>query len=893
MPVQALIHENLVTKWRKKTLKFIEKNGRRLFLLRESFLPGSSADFRELAEDASDKYRESYDDKRSRLVESKAEDVRKTLLKLKEESDSPTIDSAIDSILAQLNDKGVEKPKFRVWKFPIARYDHKNYNGRIYPKQLFTNVCEDQRDVWCGLCGLADHPKEDNDPGLFKDQAIVWLDMEVADDGYVYGVGSFCGPYGELAQQIIDRGGRVGFSTSGFGEVDKFTKTVDPKTFQIERLADVVLSPSQGVYGSLADPHTEPEPALIQPNQTIEYERNTPKEVSLEGRAVRESTTPESKIIEEKKMAAVDAAKLTEAAPAASKMEEKLFRKYVETFVSQIGSKENPMDRLKEAAEILEMFEDGVAPDLKESVELRVVQERDELAKLVESAIDVQKTLGANLDQIKENAPKIVEKAIGLRDQVTDYEELAEALTERNRELAAEVASLTKQIKETRRGAEDSADKVVKALELEKEKLEKRLTETQKTAGRNTEALELRVKNLRKRLDEAVEEAARTRSEAGDDLKSISEKKAEIEARLRETLDNEKKARFVNKREAAKLERALEAVKSGRREALTEAETTKLELARTQRELAATKRRARVVETKAALREKRASDSVKKLEREVVSLREAIDVTTRKLTEATRKVREAETESAEKRRELRKKGIEGLRETAVKDTEITKLSESNVALEKKNGVLETQLRKAAKLLEEMKGAKDAEVALKEKIVAKAAETDAKLNAALNENSLLRERVTETEEALVQLDEQFADYKKAIAEARDPLMHVEPRFEAKVGKFLNFREDMGQRIEAYWGDLVSKYGESVVPYERHIRGAKTLNEATQAFLKFKDYIDPRFAMVKESTLDESAIHSRADRVKLLSSAGVPVYREQKTLDEINEEFVKRNLGKGQI
>jgi hypothetical protein len=57
-----------------------------------------------------------------------------------------------------------------------------------------------------------------------------------------------------LAQEILEHNGRVGTSSSGFGEVGP-GNIVDPDTYIIERLADLVLNPSQGTYGSLECAH--------------------------------------------------------------------------------------------------------------------------------------------------------------------------------------------------------------------------------------------------------------------------------------------------------------------------------------------------------------------------------------------------------------------------------------------------------------------------------------------------------------------------------------------------------------------------------------------------------------------------------------------------------------
>lgn len=137
----------------------------------------------------------------------------------------------------------------RFFKFPVSKVNTKedpNLNGRVYNDQLWENVINKQQSVWKGGCGLADHPEGE---GSFKDQAIVWLDA-MKEGKTVYGIGTFIGEYGRMAEDIIDVGGRIGFSSSGFGEFLEDSVTVNPDTYEIERLADLVLDPSQQVYGS-------------------------------------------------------------------------------------------------------------------------------------------------------------------------------------------------------------------------------------------------------------------------------------------------------------------------------------------------------------------------------------------------------------------------------------------------------------------------------------------------------------------------------------------------------------------------------------------------------------------------------------------------------------------
>lgn len=161
-------------------------------------------------------------------------------------------------VLEGLQEAGANIDEVELWQFPISRINTKddpNLNGRVYGQKLWENVVDKQRDVWQGGTGLANHPKDDED-GDFMNQSIVWLDGFIGDDGFVYGIGTFVGAGGTLARQIIGVGGRVGFSTSGYGDFLADGIEVDPESYEIDRFADLVLNPSQGVFGDYSDAYS-------------------------------------------------------------------------------------------------------------------------------------------------------------------------------------------------------------------------------------------------------------------------------------------------------------------------------------------------------------------------------------------------------------------------------------------------------------------------------------------------------------------------------------------------------------------------------------------------------------------------------------------------------------
>lgn len=174
------------------------------------------------------------------------EDVKKEASKLQEGVNDGAI---ISKVTKNLMEKGLNPPT--LWKFPISRVntvEEPNINGRVYTDELWENVLNNQRDQWQYNTGLSDHPEDD---GHFRDQGIVWLDG-LKENGIVFGIGALVGDVGKLAEQIMSVGGKIGFSTAGYGEV-LAEGVVDPNSYEIERFADLVLNPSQGVFGNSED----------------------------------------------------------------------------------------------------------------------------------------------------------------------------------------------------------------------------------------------------------------------------------------------------------------------------------------------------------------------------------------------------------------------------------------------------------------------------------------------------------------------------------------------------------------------------------------------------------------------------------------------------------------
>lgn len=496
----------------------------------------------------------------------------KEVLSLQENTFSETEKQVLSKVVNKLKESGItDGPK--LYKFPVARINdaaHPNLNGRVYTRELWDNVINKQQDNWKGLCGLSDHPEGD-DPGQFKQSSIVWLDMMIDDlNKIVWAIGSFVGQYGHLAQEIIEAGGRIGFSSSGFGELMMDGKTVNPDTYQIERVADIVLNPSQGVYGDVTDeqhPNIEytSQKAIVAeaikeiPNSKLSENvaTETPAPVAKEPLSAilkeKENTNTNSVVPEtngeNKEMAENVENTENKKALVLSEAEEKKLKKYIKQFLAESNDIRNPIDRLKELDEIMEMVESGEIHDLKEEVEKELVAERARLEEMVNEAQSIQDEFGVSAKVFAENAKKVAQVADALEEennklketsqqnettanllteQTHDYETLCAALTERAQALFAENKELKKE--NNALTVENAAlkDKAAKVTDLIKE------TADLKTDNKKL-LLKARVKSskanaIRESADEKLTLAEKTNEKLTAELNSLKETNVSLES---------------------------------------------------------------------------------------------------------------------------------------------------------------------------------------------------------------------------------------------------------------------------------------------------------------------------------------------------------------------------
>lgn len=138
-----------------------------------------------------------------------------------------------------------------VYRFPFTRPGRENLNGRVYPRALWDRVFSRSPVT----LSLVDHPGEGEGAG---DPARVWAVLRnpgYSADGSLGMVDCYIidNELGRTALGVLQAGGDVGLSSSGYGDFEADGKTVSPESFELERYFDWVLEPSYSVFGRIDD----------------------------------------------------------------------------------------------------------------------------------------------------------------------------------------------------------------------------------------------------------------------------------------------------------------------------------------------------------------------------------------------------------------------------------------------------------------------------------------------------------------------------------------------------------------------------------------------------------------------------------------------------------------
>ena len=745
-------------------------------------------------------------------------------------------DAIVQKVVNKLKEGGIDVNKQRIYRVPVARINPPgtvNGNHRRYPAKLWENVMNNQEDAWKGLCGLSDHPQDDSDPGSFKNSSIVWLGMDIdKPNNLVYGIGTFVGPYGHLAQEIIDAGGRVGFSSSGFGELEADGETVNPDTYQIERLADVVLNPSQSVYGVIN-------------NETnlgnIEYTKKTVVNESVE------HPITENRIQENTNMDAENGVR-----SALQKAEEKELRRLVNKYLKENLEIINPCKQLEDLQTIMGYIKEGQLTDLEADVETRLSEakkkieeavERDTNAKMKETKVTVTQDAPQTDITVQSNGDTVVkvneapEEEIGPSPEVADTtvteDEIPETTTV-DTEIVPENtdANLTvgdpdvEPIKdstiEVEDGAIDESEMVESKLSPEQEKALREYVENYLNADHSKES-PLKVIEETNEIFNLVKE-----SHLDDLMESTKSRISDLQAKLNEDIEEAHKMKLDLR--ASSVNEVNESAKS-----IMKSGKLLVEQVQDYKELceAIMKRNKQIMNEHNALKAKlelaeatNESNDISKnstivtLSEQVRQLKENFDALDEK---AGAKVLEMQENLAKYKKEL---------ET---------YKEGNAKLEKANGILKTQLKEATDKLDK---AADEILDLKESV--KVAESKkARLNESMVAGSVnvaeyaaMKEENDALKAALATFKEKESQPAKLDMSQLDEAAQHEIRIlkrevntlKGRLGESVdNYVKSMEGSIVSYYNDLEARYGESIKPYKNSFLKARSLREAQRMFM----------------------------------------------------------------
>lgn len=130
---------------------------------------------------------------------------------------------------------------------PVADFKHPTRNGRLYSKDLWEKVLKNpivkEQFANGGIPGELDHPADREDICSEK-IAVLMPEPPVLKDGEYWGKFHILNtPCGRIVYTLAKAGFRLGVSSRGTGDVDDYTNTVDPDSYDFTCF-DVVLLPA-------------------------------------------------------------------------------------------------------------------------------------------------------------------------------------------------------------------------------------------------------------------------------------------------------------------------------------------------------------------------------------------------------------------------------------------------------------------------------------------------------------------------------------------------------------------------------------------------------------------------------------------------------------------------
>ena len=421
------------------------------------------------------------------------------------------LDESLGTCSSKLRESLKGSPDEGFW-LPISFYNKLNGNNRNYNKKLWENVINNQKNIWKGSPMLEDHPQGDSD-GNPKDICGVWLDAKM-DPPDRYGVGLVwgllvpCGRNGEDLKDCLRKGLKIGTSSSGFGQLLSDGVTVDPDSYQIERLADFVLNPSQSTFATWEEDNGGiVDRSIREANEEKTY--NTMNE-----NTIKEKTMKDPKI---------------------ARLEEKKFRRDMESFLESANNIRDPQERLEEFKEIKSYLEDGACPDLREKIEKKIAEEEKAIKNALQDSITFKEKFGiSSAEDLAEKLTRLTEDTKVIESESQQWKSISEKLQEKYSETKKALEEQKKALEEQKKVLDARpTNEFVEALKDSNAKLNEKLTTQNKKAYEVVSKLTEACKDLQKEntsLKESLE--ARPTNEEVTSLKEANAKLSEdIEAK--------------------------------------------------------------------------------------------------------------------------------------------------------------------------------------------------------------------------------------------------------------------------------------------------------------------------------------------------------------------------
>lgn len=467
------------------------------------------------------------DNNLTRFVESTSIDYR-----LIKEVDSQELSKLTESCSSSKNMRLMENVSDNPSAFwiPISRYSDGsrgraslNKNGRLYTRALWENVMNNQQETYMGSGMLMDHPSNDS-AGNPKDLVGTYVGLRLDEDpheGFVWAlfIPAADSENGKLLMSLLKSGFRAGTSSSGFGRLLADGYTVDPDTYVVERLADWILIASAGTYFTY-DPNSDNPNHIVNASEGIREsvestENNNSSSISESEETASDKIIEESdnntnttnnfkennKVVKDSKIA---------------KLEEKKFRRDMESFLEEAAAIKDPQERLQEFREIESYLEDGACPDLREKIEQKIAEEEEYIKAAIKEKSELKEKFDVdNIKGLEEKITKIVESKTLLEQDARDWKKVSENLQNKLNEAHKELNDRpTQTFVEYLNTKIDTMKGTLEETSKKAYTLVKKFSEANKSLKQEIESLNEKIKGLEQEKEEMFGELKQAHANA-------------------------------------------------------------------------------------------------------------------------------------------------------------------------------------------------------------------------------------------------------------------------------------------------------------------------------------------------------------------------------------------